>query len=84
MPYRLLIRASAEKEMDSLPRSIHTRISRRIIALEDDPRPMGSKKLEGVEGYRLRIGDYRVVYTVDDKQKVVTIARVAHRREVYR
>lgn len=75
---------AAEREMDRLPSAIHTRISRRILSLEDNPRPRGAKKLSGRQEYRLRIGDYRVLYTVDDKNGVVLVFAVGHRREVYR
>jgi len=70
--------------MDKLPALIHTRISRGILVLEDNPRPRGTKKLSGREEYRLRVGDYRVLYTIDDKGCVVTVFAVGHRREVYR
>ena len=69
--------------MDNLPRAMHARISRRILSLEDNPRPRGAKKLSGREEYRLRVGDYRVLYTVDDTDSMVTIFAVGHRREVY-
>ncbi len=70
--------------MDALPRSIHYRIANRISALQENPRPAGTKKLKGGGGYRLRMGDYRVVYTVDDNSRTVIITVVAHRREAYR
>ena len=84
MKYKVRIVRTAEKEMDKLPRAIHTRISRRILSLEDNPRPRGVKKLGRREEYRLRVGDYRVLYTIDDKDSIVTILAVGHRREVYR
>jgi mRNA interferase RelE/StbE len=56
-----------------------------LLALENDPRPFGSVKLVGEEdAYRIRIGDYRAVYLIDDRQQIVAVVRVAHRREVYR
>lgn len=70
--------------MDKLPALIHRRISRKILLLEDNPRPRGAKKLSGREEYRLRAGDYRVLYTIDDKWHMVTVFAVGHRREVYR
>jgi mRNA interferase RelE/StbE len=82
--YQVRIIPSAEKEMDKLPALIHRRISRKILSLEDNPRPTGAKKLSGREEYRLRVGDYRVVYTIDDKVHVLTVFAVGHRREVYR
>jgi mRNA interferase RelE/StbE len=82
--YEVRVVHVAEKEMDKLPSAIHTRISNKILSLEDNPRPRGVKQLSGREQYRLRVGDYRVLYTVDDKNSVVVIFAVGHRREVYR
>ncbi|HEY1372207.1 MAG TPA: type II toxin-antitoxin system RelE/ParE family toxin [Candidatus Binatia bacterium] len=59
-------------------------ISRRIIALETNPRPPAALKLQGGDGYRFRVGDYRVLYTIDDATRRVFIYSVAHRREAYR
>lgn len=84
MNYKVRIVHSAEKEMDRLPRAIHTRISSKILSLENNPRPRGAKRLSDREEYRLRISDYRVLYTVDDKNNAVTIFAIGHRREVYR
>lgn len=84
MGYTVEIKRSAEKEMESLPREIHTRVTAKIVSLEMNPRPTGIRKLQGTEGYRLRVGDYRVLYTVDDRAQTVVIYSVAHRREAYR
>jgi mRNA interferase RelE/StbE len=84
MKYQVRIIPSAEKEMDKLTPLIHRRISRKILLLEDNPRPIGAKKLSGREEYRLRAGDYRVLYTINDRRHVVTVFAVGHRREVYR
>ncbi len=84
MRYTLRVRRSAEKELDRLPEFIHERLSRRILGLEDNPRPQGAKKLSNREEYRLRVGQYRVLYTIDDEHKIVEIVAVGHRREVYR
>lgn len=70
--------------MDGLPQSFHKRIAVRISGLAENPRPTGCQKLSGQDGYRIRIGDYRVVYTIDDKTSVVTVIAVGHRREIYR
>ena len=76
---------SAQRELDALDDPLFTRVDRRILALADDPRPAGSKKLKGYkDSWRIRIGDWRVVYIVDDAAKLVSITRVAHRREVYK
>jgi len=82
--YEVRIVPAAERELDKLPAPVHMRISRRILSLEDNPRPRGAKKLSGREEYRLRVGDYRVLYTIDDKGCMVTVFAVGHRREVYR
>ena len=84
MRYSLEIKRSAEREMDRLPPEAHRRISEKILTLEDSPRPFGSQKLRGEENYRLRVGDYRVLYTIDDKARRVLVYGVAHRREAYR
>jgi mRNA interferase RelE/StbE len=84
MAYQVIIKHPAEKELDALSNSVRERIVRHLLALEEDPRPAGTKKLQGQDGYRLRVGDYRVLYTVDDRAKQVTIYAVGHRRDVYR
>ncbi len=82
--YSLQIKQSAQKELDALDDVVFTRIDRRILALEDNPRPAGCKMLKGYKDqWRVRVGDWRVVYIIDDTAKLVTITRVAHRREVY-
>jgi mRNA interferase RelE/StbE len=84
MHYRVHIKRSAEKELDNLPGRLRSRIAARLLALENDPRPAGVKKLQGEDAYRLRVGDYRVLYTIDDTEMLVTIYAIGHRREVYR
>lgn len=84
MKYEVRIIPAAEKEMDKLPTAVHARVSQRIISLEDNPRPRGTKKLSGREEYRLRVSDYRILYIIDDKGRSVTVFAVGHRREVYR
>ncbi len=84
MKYEIRILHSAEKEMEKLSVPIHNRISKRILSLENNPRPKGTKKLSARDEYRLRAGNYRILYTVNDSDGVVTIIAVGHRREVYR
>ena len=83
MSYEVRIIRSAEKELDKLPETVYARLSRKIITLEDNPRPRGVRKLSGREEYRLRVGDYRILYIIDDKNNVVVVFAVGHRREVY-
>ncbi|MCI0402869.1 MAG: type II toxin-antitoxin system RelE/ParE family toxin [Acidobacteria bacterium] len=82
--YQLIIRPTAEREIRSLPGTEIERITRRIYSLLENPRPSGCKKLIGQEGYRVRQGDYRILYEVDDSQRTVTVVKVRHRRDVYR
>lgn len=83
MSYVVKIKRSAEKELDYIHPKFCKLISSRIFSLSDNPRPIGCKKLKG-NIYRIRSGDYRVVYFIDDKEKTIEIAKVGHRREVYR
>ena len=82
--YSLDVRKSAAKELAALPKRDCRRIVDKIHALGSNPRPLGSEKLSGDDKYRIRHGDYRVLYQIDESEKIVTIVRVAHRREVYR
>jgi len=83
--YTLLLTASAEKDLRKLPRPILERIHAKILMLRTDPRPAGATKLSGnLEGWRVRVGDYRIVYQIDNTAQTITLARVRHRREVYR
>jgi mRNA interferase RelE/StbE len=84
MAYTVRLKPRAERDLDRLPINVARRIWGRLLALEGESRPIGSSKLEGTEGYRIRVGDCRVVYLLDDRARVVEVVRVAHRREVYR
>jgi mRNA interferase RelE/StbE len=83
--YSLVIKASAAKEIKAVARKRdRQRIVSRIRDLAQAPRPPGCEKLSGRELYRIRQGDYRVLYAVNDAERAVTVVRVAHRRDVYR
>jgi len=83
--YELLIKASAAKELEAVGRkSDRTRIVDKIYTLKDDPRPQGSEKLTGQDRYRLRQCQFRILYVVDDGERVVTVVKIGHRRDVYR
>lgn len=84
-PYRLLIKASAVKELKAIPnKRDRQRNVKRIQGLETDPRPPGSQKLSGKERYRIRQGQYRIVYSIDKDELVVYVVKVGHRKDVYR
>ncbi len=83
MSYELFIVSSAEKDMDRLPTTVHARLSKRLLSLGDNPRPRGVRKLSGREEYRLRVGDYRILYIIDDRNRTVSVLAVGHRRDVY-
>ena len=82
--YSIEIKPSAQKELDALDDALFTRIDQKILALAENPRPAGCKKLRGHKDlWRIRIADYRVIYIIDDSSQTVTVTRIAHRREVY-
>ncbi len=82
--YKLLIKPSALKEMEEIPKQDRQRIIKRINRLADDPRCEGCEKLSDQERYRVRQGRYRILYTIDDDLVVVVVVKVGHRRDVYR
>ena len=76
---------SAQKQLDALKGDIHGRIVKAVRKLKDNPRPVGCKKLKGLDDtYRIRVGDYRIVYEIHDDVLIVLVIRIAHRREAYR
>lgn len=82
--YAVEVKPPARKELEALPDDVLARVVRKLEALAETPRPPGCKKLKGYKDHwRVRVGDWRVVYIIDDVAKVVSITRVAHRREVY-
>jgi mRNA interferase RelE/StbE len=82
--YKLIIKRSAERDLERLPRALFLRMNERILALRDEPRPPGTRKLQGnLEGWRIRVGNYRIIYQINDDIQSVTIVRVRHRSDVY-
>jgi mRNA interferase RelE/StbE len=79
----VVVKRSVERELRAVPKADLDRLVRRIRSLAEDPRPPGSETLSGQDRYRVRQGDYRVVYAVDD-ERIVEIVKIGHRREVYR
>lgn len=84
MEYRLLILPRAQRQIKSLPFQARNRIAKAIDSLEKNPRPAGAIKLKGAqEFYRLRVGDYRVIYAIRDEELLVVVVNAGHRKEVY-
>ena len=85
MSYRLLLSKPAVKALRELTSSVNFRVAAAIDGLRDEPRPQGCKKLQGTEElWRIRIGDYRVLYAIDDAIRIVDVRRIGHRGDVYR
>jgi mRNA interferase RelE/StbE len=82
--YSIFFKDSARKELDAIPAVYLRRIMERIGQLADNPRPVGSEKLSGQEKYRIRHGNYRIIYSIHDSQLTVWVVKIGHRREVYR
>jgi len=82
--YALRILPQAQKDLDHLRGKVFDLIKKAILSLASNPRPHGATKLTNQEGYRIRVGDYRALYRVDDKAREIFIYRIKHRREVYR
>lgn len=84
MAYTVYLKRSAEKELEDLPAKTHDKIIEALLSLKDNPYPHKAKKLHGREGVRIRVGNHRVLYTVDDENKKIEVISVADRKEVYR
>jgi len=82
--YKILIRKTAAEELSISPKTDLRRIIARISGLEAEPGPRGREKLSAMKRFRLRQGDYRIVYSIDDNEKVIEIFKIGHRSEVYR
>jgi mRNA interferase RelE/StbE len=85
MTYSIEIKQSAQKELANLPRNIADKVIKQVRALADDPRPNGCKKFVGTDyTYRIRINDYRVVYSIFDQQLVIQVIKIGHRKAIYK
>ena len=83
--YRVLLERSAEKDLSRLSSDVHYRVIKAIKGLAENPRPPGCRKLAGTQNdWRIRVGDYRVIYETADQIRIVRINRVRHRSEAYR
>jgi mRNA interferase RelE/StbE len=85
MKYTVIISRASQKVINRFDGDMHARIIRKLETIEDNPRPVGIEKLAGPDNlYRVRVGDWRIVYAIQDRNLVVLVVKVAHRREVYR
>ena len=85
MSYQVIIPKPAQKQLDNLPKDIGDRMVEKILLFAEDPRPPGTKKLKGYDNeYRIRVGNYRIRYEIDDEQSIVTVLSCRHRKDAYR
>jgi len=84
MAYALTILKRAQKELASLPKEDYQRVRGAIVKLADTPRPAGTLKMTGRPAWRIRVGDYRVIYEIDDDKAVISVIHIGHRSDVYR
>jgi mRNA interferase RelE/StbE len=85
MSYRIEFRPAALRELRRIPKPFNARLMTAIAALAEMPRPPGCVRLQGPEGFhRVRVGDYRIVYLIEDRALLICVVRIGHRREVYR
>ena len=84
MSYEVRLLSRAEKQLQSLDSLPYQSVKKEIYSLRENPRPPGCRKLTNQPGWRVRAGDYRIVYEIDDKSRVVTVLNVGHRKEIYR
>ena len=84
MRYRVILPRSVQKELDRLPDDVVKRILARLSQLEANPRLADVKKLKGRDAWRIRVGDYRVIYEIHDRELQILVITVGHRREIYR
>ncbi|MGH8168037.1 MAG: type II toxin-antitoxin system RelE family toxin [Woeseiaceae bacterium] len=83
--YSLRIKRTAIKELEAIPtKADRRRIVKRIESLADNPRPPGARKLSGHERYRIRHGRYRILYSINDRELIVHVIRIGHRKDIYR
>jgi len=82
--YKILIKPSAVKELNEIPKRELSKITDRISSLSTDPHPSGCEKLAAQNTYRIRQGSYRIIYTIEDDKLIILVIKVGHRRDVYR
>ena len=83
MSYQISISRNAQKQLDKLPDNLAHRLVEAIYGLSQNPHPAGHKKLKGRNGYRIRVGDYRVIYEIFDNVLLITVVAIGHRKDIY-
>jgi len=85
VPHEIVVAPKARRDLATLPHNALSKIDSNILSLASNPRPVGSKKLKGLENvFRIRVGDYRIVYQIEDKRLLVLAVRVGHRKDIYK
>lgn len=82
--YRIFFRKSVQRDVEKIPKKDLQQIMKRIVALAGDPRPPGCEKLSAQERYRIRQGNYRIIYSIQDDELTIWVVKVGHRKDVYR
>lgn len=82
--YKIYFRKSAAKELDKLPKTALQKVIKKIELLSTEPRPSGSEKLTGQEFYRIRQGDYRIIYSIQDNELTIWVVKIGHRKDIYK
>jgi mRNA interferase RelE/StbE len=82
--YKILLRKSVLKDLDKIPKKELQRIIQKIRRLAHDPRPQGYEKISGLDRFRIRLGNYRIIYSVQDDELTIWVVKIGHRRDVYR
>lgn len=84
MSYQAIFDSGALREFDKLPKAMQRRLGKVVDDLEKDPRPIGAQKLTDIDAYKMRVGDYRIVYAIRDDLLIVLVVKVGNRREIYK
>ena len=84
MSFRIIVPNSVRKQLEALPSDVEDRLLQSLVELSDEPLPRGSLKLQGRDGWRIRIGDYRIIYEIHTHDRTIVVLTIGHRRELYR
>lgn len=84
MSYQLIIPKTVQKQIDKLSLNIQEKVIKTLISLKENARPQNSLKMKNSPGYRLRVGEYRILYDINDTAQTITLRRIGHRKDIYR